>query len=54
MPKKPTYEDLEQRVKELQREVARCRRAEKEALADKEKLPIEPWRISMDMKRPMT
>jgi PAS domain S-box-containing protein len=37
MPKKPTYEDLEQRVKELQREVARCRRAEKEALADKEK-----------------
>jgi PAS domain S-box-containing protein len=37
MAKKPTYEELEQRVKELQREVARCRRAEKEALAGKEK-----------------
>jgi PAS domain S-box-containing protein len=37
MPKKPNYEELELRVKELQREVARCRRAEKEALAGKEK-----------------
>jgi PAS domain S-box-containing protein len=37
MAKEPTYEELEQRVKELQREVARCRRAEKEALAGKEK-----------------
>mgnify|MGYP001828274507 CR=1 FL=1 len=37
MVKKPTYEELKQRVKELQREAARCRRAEKEALADKEK-----------------
>jgi hypothetical protein len=26
MAKKPTYEELEQKVKELQREVARCRR----------------------------
>ena len=34
---KPSYEELKQRVKELQREVTRCRRAEQEALAGKEK-----------------
>ena len=34
---KPTYEELEQRVKELEREVVECRRAEQEALAGEEK-----------------
>ena len=34
---KPTYEELEKRVKELEREVVECRRAEHEARAAKEK-----------------
>jgi len=37
MTRKPTYEELEQRVKELEREVVECRRAEQEARAGKEK-----------------
>ena len=37
MTRKPTYEELEQRVKELESEVVECRRAEQEARAGKEK-----------------
>ncbi len=36
MTRKPTYEELEQRVKELKREVVECRRAEQEARAGKD------------------
>jgi PAS domain S-box-containing protein len=38
MPKKPTYEKLEQRVKELEREASRCRRAEEALKGEQEKL----------------
>ena len=37
MTKKPTYKELEQRVKELEREVVECKRAEQDARSDKEK-----------------